>query len=275
MLANYPESVTRVLKHEGGYTNHPKDPGGPTNWGITIHDARKYWKPGATAADVKAMPLSVAKSIYKARYWDAQKSDALEGGVDYCMFDYGVNSGIGRSGKVLRRLLGMPDNTSIVTPEVVAAANKKDAAQLAAAMCDERMRFLQSLKTFPTFGPGWTRRVKEVKSVSTAMARVAVGEAVPIPEPTPTVTEGRAEVPQPKVEGPVVAGGTATAGVAGTGFWDWIVAHPGTTTVVVVSVVFVTVLVVVKIKHHYRKKQEAPPPGWTPPVIADRALAPA
>src|SRR5262245_28680504 len=83
---------------------------------------------------------------------------------------YGVNSGIGRSGKVLRRVLGLPDNTSVVTDEVVAATRAIDPRTLITAICDERMHFLQSLKTWPVFGRGWSRRVAEVKSKALEMA---------------------------------------------------------------------------------------------------------
>src|SRR5262245_47279354 len=114
---NYPECITRLLKHEGGYTNHPADPGGSTNFGITIYDYRKYVKPGATAEDVRNMKLSEAKEIYRSKYWGAQRCDELPAGVDDSIFDYGVNSGIGRSGKVLRRVLGLPDNTSRIDDE--------------------------------------------------------------------------------------------------------------------------------------------------------------
>ena len=96
MKASYEAALARLLAHEGGYSNHPSDPGGPTNFGITIVDYRKYVKPGATAADVKAMTLDEAKKIYRAKYWDAQRCDELPAGVDYAVFDYGVNSGIGR-----------------------------------------------------------------------------------------------------------------------------------------------------------------------------------
>ena len=83
---------------------------------------------------------------------------------------YGVNSGIGRSGKVLRRILGLPDNTSVVTDEVIAAAWATNPRTLIAAICDERLHFLQSLKTWPVFGRGWSRRVAEVKSKALEMA---------------------------------------------------------------------------------------------------------
>lgn len=168
--SSFDAALTRLLAHEGGYTNHPSDPGGPTNFGITIADCRKYVKPDATAADVRAMKLDEAKVIYRAKYWAAQRCDDLPGGVDYAVFDYGVNSGIGRSGKVLRRVLKLADNTSVVNDAVIAAARDADARVLVAAICDERLRFLKSLKTWPVFGAGWGRRVAEVKAAALAMA---------------------------------------------------------------------------------------------------------
>ncbi|MBS0536869.1 MAG: glycoside hydrolase family 108 protein [Proteobacteria bacterium] len=167
---NFDRALACLLKHEGGYTNHPSDPGGPTNFGITIADYRKFVKRDATAADVKAMRVEQAKVIYRARYWDALACDDLPAGVDYAVFDYGVNSGIGRSGKVLRRLLGLADATHGVTDDVIAAARATDASRLVEAICDERLRFLKSLKTWGVFGNGWGRRVAEVKAAALAMA---------------------------------------------------------------------------------------------------------
>src|SRR5574339_420510 len=77
MKSTYDICLPLLLAHEGGYTNHPRDPGGPTNFGITIHDYRKYVKPGATAADVRAMALDEAKAIYRMCYWDAQRTDEV------------------------------------------------------------------------------------------------------------------------------------------------------------------------------------------------------
>jgi lysozyme family protein len=171
MQANYETALAKLLLHEGGYGNHPNDPGGPTKYGITIHDYRKYIDRAGTAADVKAMSVDQAKSIYRSKYWEAQRCDDLPSGVDYAVFDYGVNSGIGRSGKVLRRVLGMPDSTHVVTNAVIAAAQKRDAAEIVNAICDERLAFLKRLKTWPVFGKGWERRVKEVRRVSLGMAK--------------------------------------------------------------------------------------------------------
>jgi Glycosyl hydrolase 108 len=147
----YDEALRRLLAHEGGYTNHPSDPGGPTNFGITIYDYRKYVKPNATAADVRAMTVGEAKAIYRKRYWDAQRCDELPAGVDYSVFDYGVNSGIGRSGKVLRRVVGLPDNTHVVTDEVLRAVARRDPNAPVVAINDERLAFLKRLKTWPVF----------------------------------------------------------------------------------------------------------------------------
>ncbi len=179
--SSYDVALAHVLAHEGGYSNHPADPGGPTNFGITIADYRKYVKPRATAADVRAMKIDEAKAIYRERYWDAQRCDELPAGVDYVVFDYGVNSGIGRSGKVLRRMLRLPDDSSIVTDAVIAAAAEADAATLVAAICDERLRFLKSLKTWRVFGKGWSARVADVKAfalrlAASARANVAIAQ---------------------------------------------------------------------------------------------------
>jgi lysozyme family protein len=159
-----------LLVHEGGYTNHPSDPGGPTNFGITIEDYRRYVKVNATASDVRRMRLDEAKIIYREKYWDAQRCDELPAGVNYAVFDYGVNSGTGRSGKVLRRTLGLPVDSSTVTDAVIAGGRAADPKILIAAICEERLRFLQALKTWPVFGTGWGRRVAEVKSTALKMA---------------------------------------------------------------------------------------------------------
>lgn len=171
MQANYDLSLKLVLDHEGGYSNDAGDPGGPTNWGITIYDARAYWKHDATAADVRSMPLTVAKEIYRSKYWDAMECDQLPAGVDYAVFDYGVNSGISRSAKVLQRHIGVTADGAI-GPLTIAAAGKADAAKLVNQICDERLAFLQGLHTWSIFGKGWGRRVKEVRATALTMAEI-------------------------------------------------------------------------------------------------------
>ncbi|MBX6328561.1 MAG: glycoside hydrolase family 108 protein [Pseudolabrys sp.] len=169
--SGFDSCLALLLVHEGGYTNHPADPGGPTNFGITIADYRRYVNPDATPSDVKEMRREEAAAIYRAHYWDALRCEELAAGLDYAVFDYGVNSGIGRAGRALRRALGLAEQAGAVTDAVVIAARGADAAALIEAICDERLRFLRSLKTWPVFGRGWGRRVGEVKAAALAMAR--------------------------------------------------------------------------------------------------------
>lgn len=166
--SSYDDALRRLLAHEGGYSNHPDDPGGPTNFGITIFDCRKYLKRDATADDVRAMTQSEAKAIYRAKYWDALRCNDLPAGLDYAVFDYGVNSGISRSAKVLQRTLSVADD-GVIGPVTVAAAMRCDVRLTVMKICDERLAFLRSLRTWPVFGKGWGRRVAEVKAAALAM----------------------------------------------------------------------------------------------------------
>lgn len=186
---NYDEALRLLLKDEGGYTNHPDDPGGPTNYGITIFDYRKYVKPNATAADVKAMKLSEAKAIYRTKYWDAQHCDDLPSGIDYAVFDYGVNSGIGRAPKVLQRVLGVAADGAI-GPNTLRAARSANAVKIINGICDERIAFLRSLRTWPVFGKGWAARVKGVRATALRMASAPIEHPPPdIPAPEPQAAQ--------------------------------------------------------------------------------------
>ena len=167
MKQNQTQATKLMLKHEGGYTNHPSDPGGPTNFGITIHDFRKHINPNGTAADVRNMTLDQAIKVYDLNYWDKQRCDELYAGLDYAIFDYGVNSGVGRTGRVMRRLLKLPDKgNAVIGQDVIDALdrlNDKQKRALISRLMDERLAFLQALRTWPVFGAGWGRRVKEVR----------------------------------------------------------------------------------------------------------------
>lgn len=169
-VSSYDAALACLLGHEGGYSNHPDDPGGPTKYGITIADYRRYVKADADAADMRAMPLADAKGIYRARYWAVLRCDDLPAGLDYAVFDYGVNSGVSRAAKVLQRIVGVDDDGAI-GPVTLAAVARHDAPALIEALCDERFAFLKSLKTWRVFGGGWGRRVTEVRAAALAMTR--------------------------------------------------------------------------------------------------------
>jgi lysozyme family protein len=253
----YDAAMKRVLADEGGYSNDRDDPGGPTKYGITIIDVRKYLKPTATAEDVKALTLADAVTIYRLHYARPIRYDDLPAGIDYTVFDYGINSGVGRSGKVLRRVLGLRDDISVVSDDVLAAVKKRDPKAVIIAINDERLRFLQSLRIWPTFGKGWGRRVAGCKAASLHMVG-AIEIAAPPASPAP----GKGTVPDPKGVKNTVTVGTGGALAAGGGTWmDWVVAHPFLSVVIVVWVGIAVAIVIAKINSWHRSKQETPMPG--------------
>jgi lysozyme family protein len=260
----YDEALKRLLAHEGGYSNHPSDPGGPTNYGITLADYRRYIDSNGTAADVRRMTVWQAKAIYRARYWDALDCDALPAGVDYAVFDYGVNSGIGRSGKVLRRVLGLGSTSYRVTPEVLRAVATRNPAAIVDAICDERLRFLKSLRTWPVFGRGWGRRVAEVRAAARSMATRSKPVIVPHGQPA----RGKGHIPQQKtVKEAMRLGLPAGAMAVAAWCWDWVAHHPATSTVIAVGIAVLIVLALSQLKRCHAARQQQPMP--------DTAIVPA
>jgi lysozyme family protein len=198
MQSNFDAALSAVLKHEGGYVDHPSDPGGATNLGITHKVLAKWrkvspwWK--LDKSEVKNITRSEAAAIYRANYWDAIKGDELPSGVDYAVFDYAVNSGPARAAKALQRIVKAKVDGA-VGPETVGLTGKLAASDIINLLCDERMTFLQRLSTFGVFGKGWTARVKGVRKLALEMAATAPAEPVqpapPIPAPTPATDDKR------------------------------------------------------------------------------------
>lgn len=162
MKENFSLALPLVLAHEGGYSNHPKDPGGPTNKGITqrVYDA---WRRGKSlpTQSVKAIAQSEVEAIYRAQYWNAVRGDDLPAGLDYAVFDYAVNSGPSRAARDLQKQLGVTADSVIgaITLDAADAAMRLDEEHAIAAYCEERLDFDKSLSTWPTFGKGWNRRI--------------------------------------------------------------------------------------------------------------------
>lgn len=154
--------IPRILKHEGGYVNHPNDPGGPTNKGITLATYRAFINPKGTADDLKRLTEAQAVKVYKAEYWDKVKADNLPVGVDYTVADFAVNSGPSRAIKHLQMAVGVPVDGKI-GPATMAAVGRVNPAEIVERIHDSRMSFLRGLKTWGTFGTGWTRRLTSVR----------------------------------------------------------------------------------------------------------------
>jgi lysozyme family protein len=168
MNNNFEKALALVLEHEGGYVNHPKDPGGATNRGVTqaVYDAYRKVR-GRGPQSVKFITYDELRAIYKFQYWDKVHGDFLPIGLDYAVFDFAVNSGVGRASKSLQAVLGVAQDGQIGARTLAAITSPVKTIN---ALCDRRIGFLRNLRTFMTFGKGWTRRVKDVRAHALEMA---------------------------------------------------------------------------------------------------------
>jgi len=169
MKENWDTCFAMVLKHEGGFVNHPKDPGGMTNLGVTRTNWELYLDHDVTEADMRALTPEMVKPFYKKNYWDRIRGDELPSGVDYAAYDLAVNSGTGRAAKYLQQIAGVTAD-GVIGPKSLEAIQKCDAEDTVDEICNMRMDFLKNLNTFDTFGKGWTIRVNDVKAKATEMA---------------------------------------------------------------------------------------------------------
>jgi lysozyme family protein len=170
MQSNFENCLALMLAHEGGYVNHPQDPGGMTNLGVTKRVWEEWVGHEVDEKQMRALTPETVAPLYKRKYWDAVRADELVDGVDYCVFDVAVNSGPGRAIKFLQSCIGTTPDGGF-GPATLAAVKEaeKDPARLVELYCAKRLEFLQSLKTFETFGKGWSRRVQEVKDKALKM----------------------------------------------------------------------------------------------------------
>lgn len=164
----FQRALAAVLAHEGGYVNHPRDPGGATNKGIT---QRTYddWRrsQGQTLRSVRDIADAEVEAIYRRDYWNKVRGDELPEGVAYAVFDFAVNSGVSRAVKFLQAVLGV-EQDGIVGPATIAAARASPRHAIEALM-DKRLAFLRGLETFDTFGRGWTARCGDVRRAALEM----------------------------------------------------------------------------------------------------------
>lgn len=178
MKDSFPRALGELLIHEGGFVNHPADPGGMTNLGVTKKVWEEWVKHPVTEADMKALTPDVVATLYQTNYWNRIKGDNLPSGVDYCVFDAAVNSGVSRAVKWLQTAVGTATDGAI-GPSTLSMVAEKQPDALIKEYCEQRLKFLQSLPTWQTFGNGWGRRVQDVEKTSLAMIKTP---------PQPTIT---------------------------------------------------------------------------------------
>ena len=170
MNSNFDACLKKLLIHEGNFVNHPSDPGGMTNLGVTAKVWEEWVGHPVDEKQMRALTPELVAPLYRKKYWDACRANDLISGLDYCVFDVAVNSGVGRAIKFLQSCVGAtPDGGyGSITAALVKKA-EQEPIKLIEDYCAKRLEFLQSLKTFEVFGKGWSKRVAEVKEEALKM----------------------------------------------------------------------------------------------------------
>ena len=156
MASNFQECLDLVLKSEGGWVNHPSDPGGETNLGVT----KAVWEEfvGHPVKTMKDLTKDDVAPMYALKYWRPCYCEVLPRGLDFVVFSMGVNAGPGRSIKLLQQSIGcVPDG--VIGPRTRELISASNSANLIAKFSETRREYYHSLKTFPIFGKGWLARV--------------------------------------------------------------------------------------------------------------------
>jgi lysozyme family protein len=183
MTDRFARALPLVLAAEGGFVDHPRDPGGRTNMGITQR-AYDEWQAyiGADRRDVIDITAREVDQIYRVRYWDAVRGDALPAGLAYVVFDAGVNSGPARAVKWLQAAVGVAVD-GICGPQTLAAVQTCDTAAAIRAICAARLAYCRQLATWSDFGSGWTARISRVEADALKFAAGVTPDPVASPLP--------------------------------------------------------------------------------------------
>lgn len=166
---NFPACLAITLRHEGGYVDHPRDPGGATNMGITRGTLAAWRGRAVSKQEVRDLTKEEVGAIYRRNYWNPVQGDNLPDGMDLVAYDGGVNSGPARGAKWLQKGLRVAADGKIGKQTLSAAINTRDGVTAIQRACAARMGFLRGLRTFSTFGRGWSRRVAEIEAEAVAM----------------------------------------------------------------------------------------------------------
>lgn len=149
---NFDIAFDRLIGHEGGYVNDPRDPGGETNWGIS---KRAY-----PNVDIKNLTQSQAREIYRKDYWGRMMCDQYDGAIGFQLFDIAVNSGTGRAARLLQRAVGATED-GVIGAQTVGKVRAMAVSKVLMRLNAERLEFMASLPGWPGFGKGWARRVAD------------------------------------------------------------------------------------------------------------------
>ena len=168
MNMNFDQCMSMLLAHEGGYVNHPSDPGGMTNLGVTKRTYDEYHGTDVTEDEMKALTKADVEPIYRRNYWNRCRCQDLASGIDWAVFDFAVNAGTGRAAKTLQRAVGAEEDGSI-GPLTLMLVKKHESTNVINRMAVYREDFYRSLSNFDHFGKGWLRRNDETREQALAL----------------------------------------------------------------------------------------------------------
>jgi lysozyme family protein len=168
MKKNFDKCLEMLLHHEGGYVNHPSDPGGMTNLGVTKRVYDEWIDRESTEQEMRDLKPEDVAPIYRKNYWSRLRLDDVGSGIDWALFDFCVNSGPSRPAKALQRAVGAVADGAI-GPKTLQLVAEKDPKFVIDYIYTVRQAFYESLRTFDTFGRGWTRRNKETLEQALSM----------------------------------------------------------------------------------------------------------
>ena len=159
------------MEHEGGFVNHPNDPGGMTNWGVTKATYERFIWRDVTEGEMRSLTQDDVRPIYQQMYWGKVRGDDLPAGVDWCVFDFAVNAGVTRAIKTLQAASGSAVD-GIIGPNTLLAVERNDPEALIFSYSTMRQVYYESLTNlFKTFGRGWVRRVEETREQAMHLAQ--------------------------------------------------------------------------------------------------------
>lgn len=196
MADNFDKVIDHLIINEGGYVNHPADPGGRTIYGVTwrnwIAHLKRYsqhevylverWRPYTSlderghpffdvklfkVNDFKALNPSDVKFFYFKDYWEPCKGEELPAGIDYYQFDFSVNSGPRQAALNLQRIVGVADDGKVGDKTIAAThdyCQRNGTKRLLKELDRSRREFLSKLRNASFFIKGWNNRLDKVMS---------------------------------------------------------------------------------------------------------------
>ena len=173
MIQTFEPALLLLLHHEGGFVNDKHDRGGMTNLGVTSRAWADWLHEPVDEKEMRGLTLSQVRPFYRIKYWNACGANQLPAGVDYAVFDFSVNSGVGRAVRTLQDTLGV-DIDGILGPETLAACEALSPATLITHYTTARLDYLERLDDWDIFGEGWQNRVNEVEGEALRFANAAI-----------------------------------------------------------------------------------------------------